>query len=104
VKKLKQKVERLSTVHMQREQWSGPEKTKKKRRKRKKQTYGLAMLPVVVDGVVAADRGADWPVVLLSFSAFPFYFFFSSALFFLLFPVLFSLPLWSSQTSPGAAA
>jgi hypothetical protein len=60
---------------MQREQWSGLEKTKKKRRKRKKQTYGLAVLPVAVDSVVAADRGADWPLVLLSFSAFPFYFF-----------------------------
>jgi len=68
-------VERFSTVHMQREQWSGLEKTKKKRRKRKKQTYGLAVLPVAMDGVVAADRGADWLVVLLSFSAFPFYFF-----------------------------
>jgi len=60
---------------MQHEQWSGLEKTKKKRRKRKKQTYGLAVLPVAVDGVVVADRGADWRVVLLSFSAFPVYFF-----------------------------
>jgi hypothetical protein len=74
-RKLKQTVERLSTVHMQREQWSGPEKTKKKRRKRKKQTCGLAVLLVAVDGVAVADRGADWRVVLLSFSAFPFCFF-----------------------------
>jgi hypothetical protein len=60
---------------MQREQWSGLEKTKKKRRKRKKQTCGLAVLLVAVDGVAVADRGADWRVVLLSFSAFPFCFF-----------------------------
>jgi hypothetical protein len=52
-----------------------------------------------------ADRGADWPVVLLSFSTFTFCFFFSSASIFLLFPVfILSLPLWSSQMSPGAAA
>ena len=60
---------------MQREQWSGLEKTKKRRRKRKKQTCSLAVLPVAVDGVAVADRGADWLVVLLSFSAFPFCFF-----------------------------
>jgi len=35
-RKLKQTVERLSTVHMQREQWSSLEKKKKSRRKRKK--------------------------------------------------------------------
>jgi hypothetical protein len=35
-RKLKQTVERLSTVHMQREQWSSLEKKKKRRRKRKK--------------------------------------------------------------------
>ena len=38
------------------------------------------------------------------FSTFPFCFFFSSALLFLLFPVILSLPFWFSQTSPGAAA
>jgi len=47
----------------------------KKRRKSKKQTCGLAVLPVAVDGVAVADRGTDRPVVLLSFSAFPFNFF-----------------------------
>jgi len=78
---------------MQCEQWSGLEKTKKKRRKRKKQTCGLVVLPMAVDGVAVVDRGADWPVVLLSFSAFTFYFFSSYALFFLLFPVLFFLSL-----------
>jgi hypothetical protein len=64
--------------------------------------------PVVVSegGVadVVADRGADWPTVLLYFSTFPFCFFFSSTLLFLLFPVILSLPLWSSQTSPRVVA
>jgi len=49
---------------------------KKKRRKRKKQTCGLAVLLVAMDGVVVADRGADWLVVLLSFFAFPLCFLF----------------------------
>jgi hypothetical protein len=48
-------MERLSTVHMQREQWSGLEKTKTKRRTRKKQTCGLAVLLVAVDGVAVAE-------------------------------------------------
>ena len=56
-----------------REQWSGLEKMKKNRRK--KRTCGLAVLPVAVDGVAVADCGANWLVVLLSFSAFPFCFF-----------------------------
>ena len=58
---------------MQCKQWSGLEKMKKNRRK--KQTCGLAVLPVAVDGVAVADRGANWLVVRLSFSAFPFCFF-----------------------------
>jgi hypothetical protein len=35
-RKLKQTVKRLSTVHMQREQWSNLEKKKRRRRKRKR--------------------------------------------------------------------
>jgi hypothetical protein len=53
--------------------------------------------PVVVSkggaADAVADRGADWPTVLLYFSMFPFCFFFSSALLFLLFPVTFFLSL-----------
>jgi hypothetical protein len=65
----------------------------KKRRKSKKQTCGLAVLPVAVDGVAVADRGTDRPVVLLYFLCVSLQLFFSSALFFLLFPVLFFLSL-----------
>jgi hypothetical protein len=66
-------VERLSTVHA--EQWSDLEKTKKKRRKRKKQTCGLAVLLVAMDDVAVVDCGADWLVVLLSLR-FPYAFYF----------------------------
>jgi hypothetical protein len=58
------------------------------------------VLPVAVDGVAVVYRGANWLVVLLSFAAFPFYFFFSSTLFFLLFPVLFFLSLSSPLKHP----
>ena len=92
-------MERLSTIHA--EWWSGLEKTKKKRRKRKKQTCSLAMLQVAMDGVAVADCGADWLVVLLSFFLYvSLMLFISSVMFFLLFPVLFFLSLSSPLKRP----